>query len=430
MGAGSSNLPQDKRDQRPTPSAVTASSPISGPRSSGSQHAGAGDVPRSPKFPAVQAREARVPADSMADMAQFLKATGPAGDSQPPPARGAHTTHAPSVQKMSTDSHRVPASSSRSRYQARDAAAETPTESKDLADFIRQGPPPNGLRMNRHVGQTIDAAVPEVRHSQASTNATEYSGPSMQSSINSNTALLKNKGPNLPKMMDEDDMMPKRKTRRVRDPYAIDFSDEDDEELFASATPLPPAKKEESLAEFLLNCAPPPEPEMRPAPQTMAKKKSSAPSLMNRLTRSRDHKDARAGKITKNGAKGVTSAGESRSLSSRTGPMAGGIKNGHTPIQVNMPAGYNEYGLIDNTSTAQHHVTPSSGPNQSRRVPMRKFEPRDATSQPGRSQTAELAAFLRDSEPPPSAMPPVTSGPSPSSGESSSFSRFVRRKKN
>lgn len=422
MASGGSNLPQDKRGQRPSPITVPeGTSPV---KSSGSQY---GEASRSPKVPASQAREARVPAaDSTADMAQFIKATGPAGESRPPPGRAAHAANAPSVQKISSDSPRASANNNRNRYQPREAASDGTGDNKDLVDFLRQGPPPNGLRMNRPMVSTIDTAIPEVRHSHASTNATEYSGPSMHSSVNSNTALLKNKGPSLPKMMDEDDMMPKRKTRRVRDPYALDFSDEEDEELFASVTPKPPPKKEESLAEFLQNYAPPPEPELPPISQKIPKKKSSAPSLMHRF-RNRDSKDGKAAKVLKSGNKG----GESRSLSSRMGSSAGGSKGGHIPIQVTMPPGYNEYGLIENGPTGQSNGASSAGPGPARRVPMKKFEPRDATPQVGRSGTAELAAFLRDSEPPPSAMIPSATMPSPTSGsaESSGFSKFIRRKK-
>lgn len=421
----SSNLPQDKRGQRPAPIAVPGSG-----TSSISKSYGGSEGPKSPKVPAALARDARVPADSTADMAQFLKATGPAGENRPPPVRSAHTANAPSVQKISSDSHRPSASNGRNRYQPRDAAADAAGDSKDLADFIRQGPPPNGLRMNRPIPSAVDMAIPEVRHSQASTNATEYSGPSMQSSVNSNTALLKNKGPSLPKMMGEEDMMPKRKTRRVKDPYAIDFSDEEDEELFASVTPQPPPKKEESLAEFLRNYAPPPEPQVQPISQKIPKKKSSAPSLMNRFTRSRDNKDAKAGKSLKNGLKGSFANGESRSLNSRTGSVTGASKGGHIPIQVSMPPGYNEYGLVDSPSSGQPHVSSGLGAGPTRRVPMKKFEPRDATPNLGRSGTADLAAFLRDSEPPPSSMmTPAVTSPSHTSAESSSFSRFVRRKK-
>ncbi|RAL64078.1 hypothetical protein DID88_003266 [Monilinia fructigena] len=60
---------------------------------------------------------------------------------------------------------------------------------------------------------------------------------------------------------DDEGTMPQRKTRRVRDPYAIDLSDEEDDDLEPPSRPAP--IKEESLADFLRNVPPPPSPKMR-----------------------------------------------------------------------------------------------------------------------------------------------------------------------
>lgn len=445
MVTTATNLPIDRKSQRPEPIAVPGSSQISISKSPGLKSSGSPVVgPKSPKVPASLARDARVPADSTADFAEFIKSTGPPGENRGPPIRSVNAAGVPNSQKMSSESPPPSTNSNRHRYHAREATSDSAGESRDLIDFLRQGPPSNAPRVHRHPssgrkpsdmdygypvatmsGRAIDSAIPEVRHSQTSTNATEYSGPSMQSSINSNTALLKNKGPNRPKMMDEDDMMPKRKTRRIRDPYAIDFSDEEDDDLVITPQP-PPKKKEESLAEFLQNYQPPPEPPAPRAAQKVPKKKSSAPSLINRLTRSREYRDFKG----TNMLKGNSQKQESRSLNSRTGTAGtSGSKNGHIPIQVNMPPGYNAYGPIE-TQAGQPRVTagsPASGSGPSRRIPMKKFEPRDPTPSVGQSSTAELAAFLRDSVPPPSAMSPEEQ--SPAEHEPSGFSRFVRRKK-
>jgi hypothetical protein len=215
----------------------------------------------------------------------------------------------------------------------------------------------------------------------------------MHSSVNSTSALIKNKPSPMPSGMgfDEEDMMPKRKTRRVRDPYAIDISDEEmDDEDFVPA-PKPPAK-EESLADFLRNYQPPPEPVM--PPQKVPKKKASAPSLMGRFTSRSSSSNNNV-----NAAQQSASPSESRSVLSRAAPK------GHIPLQVNMPPGYDKYGPVGDSSpgggVAAQSSRPriASGPGSAGRVPMKKFEPREAV--PSASRTSDLASFLRDSEPPP-----------------------------
>ncbi|KAH7326247.1 hypothetical protein B0I35DRAFT_129732 [Stachybotrys elegans] len=339
------------------------------------------------------ARDARATGDSTSDFSAFLKHTGPPGDSRPQPLRTPNGSSSPAMggaelRRSSTTT------SNRSRYQPREAAVDTRGDSSDLIDFIRNGPPgpANNPRIPRHVapfrttmdseqlavvtgGRPIEPTIPEVRNSQASTSITDASMPSIHSSINSTSALLKSKpSATSNKMFDDDDMMPKRKTRRVRDPYAIDISDDelDDDEFLAG--PKPPAKKEESLAEFLRNYNPPPEPELPPA--KIPKKKASAPSLIGRFTRS-----------SSSSHNNQSSNTESRSLSSRMG------SKGHIPLQVSMPPGYDKYGPI--TDSAPRNTPPPTG--SSGRVPMKKYEPREAVSVTTR--TSDLASFLRDSGP-------------------------------
>ncbi|KAG7414117.1 hypothetical protein LZL87_007505 [Fusarium oxysporum] len=368
-------------------------------------------------------RDARVPSESTADFAEFIKSTGPAGDSRPMQLRNVSSPNTPG--KTSLDSRRVSSASNRNRYMPRDAVVESRSGSSDLIDFIRQGPPgANSNRIPHNIapwdttgaeepagGKAVDANIPDIRYSQASTHGTESSMPSIHSSINSNTALLKNKGQPAPtsKMFDEDDMMPKRKTRRVKDPYAIDFSDDEDDEVLL-ATPKPPAKKEESLAEFLMNYEPPPEPVTTPISQKIPKKKASAPSLIGRFTRKEGNHS--------NTAPASPQGNDTRSLSSRAG-----FRN-YIPIQVNVPSGYDKYGMPTGENSSRPSQ-PASSASSGRRVPMKKFEPRDAVSNV--SRTSDLAAFLRTSEPPPE---PVMAPPPPKEESSSSLSKmFGRRKK-
>ncbi|KAF4462346.1 hypothetical protein FALBO_10849 [Fusarium albosuccineum] len=372
-------------------------------------------------------RDARVPSESTADFAEFIKSTGPAGEMRSAAVR--NVSNPPTPNKNSLDTRRVSSASNRNRYMPREAITEDRSGNSDLIDFIRQGPPganrnriPHNIAPFRDTGDSeemsgavggraIDATIPDIRYSQASTHGTDTSMPSIHSSVNSSTALLKNK-PAAPaptsKMFDDEDMMPKRKTRRVRDPYAIDFSDEEDEDDFITTPrPKPPVKKEESLAEFLMNYEPPPEPVTPPISQKIPKKKASAPSLIGRLTR-RESSQTNAAPASKLG-------NDTRSLSSRSGIR------GYIPIQVSMPSGYDKYGPIDSGSSRPSQPVSSAS---SGRIPMKKFEPRDAVSNV--SRTSDLAAFLRTSEPPPE---PVMATPPKEESSGGSLSKMFGRLK-
>ncbi|KAI1167757.1 hypothetical protein F5B18DRAFT_400961 [Nemania serpens] len=374
--------------------------------------------------PVPQARDARIPRESMLDFADFIRSTGPAGaDTR---ANGSSTrssntarsiTGQPITNSPANEVRRGP------KLQARDAVVNTATESSELIDFIRQGPPNtngNDHRIPRTVapfrntqdsdymtsavgGKAIDAVIPNVRTSQGSTNVTEASATS---SMNSQSALLNKSNRQQPyagNSFGEDDVMPKRTRRRVYDPYALDSSDEDEDYGF-DRNLKPQPQREESLMDFLNNCPPPAEPS---TPRVVPpKKKSSAPNLIARLRSGSSSGQNGTG----HGRKG-SGMSESRSISSRMGP-----KVTHTPIVV--PNAMDRYGPSMRSSNSPR--TASYG-----RVPMKKFEPREASL--SRSQTADLADFLRDSQPPPA----VATFPSqPEDKSSSGFSRmFERRKK-
>jgi hypothetical protein len=388
------------------------------------------------RIASYQARDARVPRESIAEFADFIRNTGPHGASAPAPVR---TSTAPTpVAKDSYDqASRASTASNRARLQAREAAIDSREDNSDLIDFIRRGPPGGGNpRIPRTVapfrttmdsdqmsgavgGKAIDANLPDIRYSQASTNNTAESmvAPSMHSSINSQSALLKNKPSYQSGTFDDDDMMPKRKTRRVKDPYAIDFSDEDDDlDPYGSnkRRPPKPAPKEESLADFLMNFEPPPAAEPVPfdlssSSRAGIKKKSSTPSLMARFGRGGTSSSAASASSGShatgaNGANGANGATKSR---------------GYIPIQVNMPPGYDKYGPIGDQPTGV--PKPSAG-----RVQMKRFEPREPVPSAGRSTTQDLADFLRNSGPPPGMGPQH----SPSADDDAGFPKvFGRRKK-
>jgi len=379
--------------------------------------------------PAPQARDARVPRESMQDFADFIRSTGPLGESVPHMNRtltgGSNTTNATTRATVAPVSVKTSSSMEVRRgpkLQARDAVVNTSNESSELIDFIRRGPPAangNGHRIPRTVapfrntqdseymtsavgGKAVDAIIPNVRTSLASTNITESSAPS---SMNSQSALLNKSSRQQPPVannFDEDDMMPKRTRRRAQDPYAIDFSDEDDEDY--DMTPKARSRQEESLIDFLNNYPPPPEPVTQPV--VVPKKKSSAPNLIARL-----RSGPSAGLNGSSHSRKGSSMSDSRSVNSRTGPRVT-----HTPIVI--PA---------MTSRYSSSITSPNLPRNTSygRVPMKKFEPREAVT--NRSQTADLADFLRDSAPPPSFTAMASSTEDKSTG---GFSRiFDRRKK-
>lgn len=415
-----------------------------GARQNGSMHSlspkkstFSGPVPRAPRNGAssstssrsqIQARDARVPSDSMGDFAQFIRATGPAGDNNiPSPLR---TAAPPSIASVpnSVDTRRSSVSN-RARLQARDATVDKSEDHSDLIDFIRRGPTehtPGTHRIPRAVapfrntmdsdqlaaavgGKAVDATIPDVRYSQVSTSATDMS-PSMHSSINSQSALLRKKTSlqTASNTVDENEpmQMPVRKTRRVKDPYAIDFSDEEDEEAFATPA-KPPAKKEESLAEFLMNYEPPPETiPAPPAPKSPArtKKKSSASNLINRF-------------------RGGSSSSQSNAPPvpplPRTSPANSG--KGFVPIQVSMPPGHDKRGPVDRGA-------PPRAASSAGGVPRKKYEAREPMATSAKTGTSDLAAFLKSSEPPPPSGP-VRPAYSPPEEQGNAVSRMLGRRK-
>ncbi|KAI9797570.1 MAG: hypothetical protein M1835_007834 [Candelina submexicana] len=156
------------------------------------------------------------------------------------------------------------------RLQPREAQVSAPN-SAELADFIRQGPPP-GLDVTPKL-----LVPPLVEHSRAGNNPnnrlispSSLRGSSLQtkserSSSNSHTGLLENKSKMdgcqagisdkaQKKLGLTEPAQPQRKQRRARDPYPID-TDSDDEDALE---PMGKAKRnEESLMDFLSNVKPP-----------------------------------------------------------------------------------------------------------------------------------------------------------------------------
>lgn len=352
------------------------------------------------------AREPQVKGDSMRDFADFIRSTGPApGDEKPvqrfalsgsgaKPGNGSSSSIGGLGRKLST---RQAASHSHSGSLAGDGPSAKPrihmeprnpagqrSGNDDLIDFIRQGPPNsnNGQpRIPRSVAPfrtTVDSDqfdhmldngnIESAYGSQVSTASKQSSQTS-----NSRTGLLPKQNvtqpaySNTPQQlsgnMSNAEPQITRTRRRIKDPYAIDSDDEDDDLLTALPTSNKPVQREESMMDFLNSMEPtsnsPPKAFML-SPETIAAAKARAAA-------------------NKGGANGhshtssltSSSAAPKTGINGRTGAPQANIS---TPVTFNPPrAGYKP-----------------------------KLQARGATSDPraGRSATNDLADFLRNSGPP------------------------------
>jgi hypothetical protein len=223
-----------------------------------------------------RARDPKIEMPSTRDLADFAKSTGPEDPGQ----------LSKPFSPLSTQPRR--AKSVATRFQARDPVVKG--ANSDLIDFIREGPPrAKGDGMHR-----IPRTVAPFRNTMDSDdinalgpphdNAGRNSGSSnrdgsivTKSTVNSRTGLIDSANRALvnpsnsshygtsqvPKLAAGGQTQPKRKQRRVRDPYAIDVDSEDE---IANGMSKPPKYEEESLMDFLRNTSPPPHREYQPQP--------------------------------------------------------------------------------------------------------------------------------------------------------------------
>ncbi|KAL4972056.1 hypothetical protein BDW66DRAFT_12541 [Aspergillus desertorum] len=238
------------------------------------------------KSKVIQARDARPVYESSSDLAQFIRNSGPAS----PPILSKSISRQSSDAQLSGGSSRAESAMSGSirgpRLQAKPAAlpkAEANSTS-DLIDFIREGPPTVGARrIPRTVApfrSTMDSddlayergATPSITSTQGDSTTSKS-----LASVSSHTRLIDSSnractnvraGPTKPpsssagRMPVEDDSRPRRVQRRVPDPYALDWDDEELEAMLEEEEEKKnqkPKRDEESLIDFLRNVPPPPE---------------------------------------------------------------------------------------------------------------------------------------------------------------------------
>ncbi|KAL9110135.1 MAG: hypothetical protein Q9227_005329 [Pyrenula ochraceoflavens] len=396
----------------------------------------------------------------MRDFADFAKSTGPSGPEELP--RSIHSRVPKS--RMSNDTQRAPSSpimptgprkssmqstqrpgsnmSNQTKKTIFRLQARAPTvpagEQSDLIDFIREGPPRNGgdHRIPRTVApfrttmdsddmQPIKSPVYKdnnsniPRSSIASTQDSSMVDKSMHSSYNSRTGLLdsterattRSNGATskpLPSFANsEDPFKPKRKQRRVRDPYAIDTDSEEEAE--------PEEPEEESLADFLKNSAPPPR-GASPAPLTSQLNKpiqqvSSSPKMRDRLLRKTSLSGF--GQRSTSYGNGVPRNDERPSPPPPYGAASGRADSSYLSQNGSRPDAY------ESTEASYAARADRSRPHQNVPGPIRQGGPHTATS--------DLADFLRNTAPPPSTT--QTYAPSPTKEESGLAKFFSRRKR-
>ncbi|KAJ6014509.1 hypothetical protein N7540_009100 [Penicillium herquei] len=244
----------------------------------------------SPNSAAGQPRELR-PGNSTLESADV---TGVPTQVAPPPIDSPKSPKSPARSSMSSTASRNP---NRPKLQAR--AAETRgSETSDLIDFIRQGPPEYGAhRIPRTVApfrNTIDSDdLPFDSPPNGSLNSNRGDSAANKSltSIGSRTGLLNSatrpgqaKATASNSRATDDDSHPVRKQRRVRDPYAIDDSDDDD--LLEEMINAKPQRQEESLLDFLRS-EPPPDFDSKPKPLSLRQPPSSSSSGPGRVVSGR-----------------------------------------------------------------------------------------------------------------------------------------------
>lgn len=267
------------------------------------------------------AREPRVEQESMRDFADFIRSTGPLPGQDKPiqpfvsvsgnTSRSANASTSSLGRKLSTKQNGARGVNCQSAKLRLNMEPRSPaglsTGNDDLIDFIRQGPPSatNGQpRIPRNVApfrttvdsDQFDTMLGEHGNVESAYGSTASTLDSKQSSqtINSRTGLIpepkvvqpaySNQPQQLSGNMASNEPTITRTRRCVKDPYAIDMSDNDDEDedqltALPPSNQPPPAARQESLMDFLNGMDPPstskPEPFML-SPETIAAAKARA----------------------------------------------------------------------------------------------------------------------------------------------------------
>ncbi|KAI9671973.1 MAG: hypothetical protein M1817_002296 [Caeruleum heppii] len=430
------------------------------------------------------ARPARVNRSPTRDLADFLRSTGP--DAEAASARSntsrsgsivgrpgtATTATSHSTTKKTTNGIRAAVSQDegvlpgqlmfKSRLMARDAAASARNNSADLIDFIRQGPPEDrngaivqgtrGPGVQRKFSTERSPAVSRIQASRVSnsTLSTNHGSlksqpQSVESSTNSQSGLLRRNADAAGSSDFDEVPMPKRKQRRIKDPYAIDSDSEEDYDI-TSTPKAKPQRQEESLMDFLRNVPPPNAPTTSsvfddvPNPNKgSAERKHSLTSTKALLGRAMSSQTS----IKSSGVKGSTL----RKPAPTSNPSAGRVPTRPPQITLNSsgqetPLGSGSLGMATNGSSRSHLGTGTSNSSSTAtpRSPHPDSQPRKTARTSGapqarapvassmKSSTRELADYLRNTGPPPPSSGSTYSS-TPAREENGTFSKMLRRMK-
>lgn len=249
------------------------------------------------------------------DLAEYARSTGPSNaDQLPKPLVGSSTGTTQKPIEMAAPTSPIDRSAtpsrpqSRLKFQARDPRPSRHAESMDLVEFIRSGPPASkgGERAELQSGPIRTPATSMDTNKRASSilkgssdtngvnSTTDSQSPLLEQPNKSGKALKPSFAEQISQAETPNKVQDKPR-RKVKDPYAIDYNDDDDEEDTAKPGRKSRQKNEESLIDFLRNTEPPAsslaQPILSSSPSTkrptsiisnIAKRQSSEPQLRAR----------------------------------------------------------------------------------------------------------------------------------------------------
>lgn len=341
---------------------------------------------------APQPRDARIERDrSLSDFAKFIRTTGP--DVPVQNKSSSYRKNSSLEIQDNTGSYLEKHSSSRSllhkrfdsastriKFPGREIMAKRSDSFSGFIDFVRPAPKlelPLSFKSQEQVSSDSPTlsnrswGISESKNSDGSLVEPRQwqNPPSINSSVTSQSALLVNSSQNRSsiiqsrKQFDDKSKISTRKVRKIRDPYSIDFLDEEDGvEISLESKP----KQSESLKDFLRNTSPTDVLEENVVGKTI-KANQTTPGLMSLF--------GRRPASPQSSSKGL--------LGSIVSHQSAAYLSGPKKPSNSRPA--QSSSIISRTNMPRANIS------------QKHFEPRDATS---RVRTDELAKFLMHNDPP------------------------------